>query len=154
MGVRADAETLRRIAIFSQCETVPLQVLAFAAERERFAAGKTIIAENGNARSAYFLLEGTAIVRRGEEAIGRAEPGSLLGETAMLGSSRYAVSAVAETEVIAARIDTALFQRVAKEYPEFGDAVLQVLSNRLNKALKELEEVRVKLSKARSFSSL
>ncbi len=154
MGVKADAETLRRIAIFSQCETVPLQVLAFAAERERFAPGKAIISENSDARSAFFLLEGTASVTRGSETIGRAEPGSLLGETAMLGSILYSVSAIAETEVIAARIDTALFQRVAKEYPEFGEAVLQVLSNRLTASLRELDDVRVKLSKARSFSSL
>jgi CRP-like cAMP-binding protein len=154
MGVRADAETLSRIPIFSQCEAVPLQVLAFAAERERFARGQAIITENGNASSAYFILEGTAIVKRGQEVIGRAEPGSLLGETAMLGSFRYAVGATAETEVMAARIDTGLFQRVAGEYPEFGQAVLQVLSSRLSSSVKELEEVRSKLAKARSFSSL
>jgi CRP-like cAMP-binding protein len=154
MGVRADAETLRRIPIFSQCEAVPLQVLAFAAERERFARGQAIITENGNARSAYFILDGTAIVKRGEDVIGRAEPGSLLGETAMLGSYRYAVSATAEAELTAARIDTGLFQRVAKEYPEFGQAVLQVLANRLNSSVRELEEVRVKFAKARSFSAL
>jgi len=154
MGVRADAETLRRIPIFSQCEAVPLQVLAFAAERERFSVDEAIISENSNARSAYFILEGTAIVKRGREIIGRAEPGSLLGETAMLGSFHYSVSAMAETEVMAARIETALFQRVAKEYPEFGQAVLKVLSNRLNTSIRELEEVRLKFGKARSFSSL
>jgi CRP-like cAMP-binding protein len=55
---------------------------------------------------------------------------------------------------MAARIDTGLFQRVAGEYPEFGQAVLQVLSNRLNSSVRELEEVRSELAKARSFSSL
>jgi CRP-like cAMP-binding protein len=154
MGVRADAESLRRIPIFSGCEAVPLQVLAFAAERERFAAGNTIIAEGGNARSAYFVLDGNALVRRGPDVIGLAEPGSLLGETAMLGSFRYAVTAVAETPVSVARIDTDLFRRVAAEYPEFGDAVLQALSDRLGMTVRELDEVRVKLTRARSFSGL
>jgi CRP-like cAMP-binding protein len=154
MGVRADAESLRRIAIFSSCETVPLQVLAFAAERERFAAGQTIVRENDSARSAHFLLDGTATVLRGEELIGRAEPGSLLGETAMLGSSRYTVSAVAETQVLAARIDTGLFQRVAQEYPEFGNAVVKALSDRLGASIRELEEARHLLNRARGFSSL
>lgn len=154
MGIRADAESLRRIPIFSTSEAVPLQVLAFAAERERFAVGKAIITEGGNARSAYFLLDGTAQVLRGTDLIGRAEPGSLLGETAMLGSYRYMVTAIAETEVSAARIDTDLFRRVASEYPEFGDAVLQALSDRLQLTVRELEEVRVKLTRARNLSSL
>jgi CRP-like cAMP-binding protein len=154
MGVKADAESLRRIAIFAGCETVPLQVLAFAAERQRFAAGQVIVRENDAARSAYFLLEGSAAVHRGKEVIGRAEPGSLIGETAMLGSSRYMVSAEAETEVLAARIDTGLFERVVHEYPEFGRAVLGAMSDRLGTSIKELEVARDLLERARGFSSL
>jgi CRP-like cAMP-binding protein len=154
MGVRADAESLRRIPIFSSCETVPLQVLAFAAEREKFAPGKTVIAEGGSARSAYFILEGTALVSRAKQTVGMAEPGTLLGETAMLGSHRYMVTAVAETQLVVARIDSALFQRVATEYPEFGDAVLQALSDRLALSMREFEEVRVKLTRARNLSGL
>jgi CRP-like cAMP-binding protein len=72
----------------------------------------------------------------------------------MLGSHRYMVTAVAETQLVVARIDSALFQRVATEYPEFGDAVLQALSDRLALSMREFEEVRVKLTRARNLSGL
>ena len=45
MSVRADAETLRQIPIFSECEPVHLQLLAFASERQHFVSGEAIISQ-------------------------------------------------------------------------------------------------------------
>jgi CRP/FNR family transcriptional regulator, cyclic AMP receptor protein len=153
MGVRAEAETLRRIPIFKDCENTPLQVLAFASDRQRFDSGASIIAEGEEGRSAYFILEGLVSVSRGEELIARAEPGALLGETAMLGSARYMVTARADTIVYTARIDAPLFDRVAQEYPEFGNTVLQALSEKLGRSVRELDEVRDLLIRGRNLSS-
>ena len=154
MSVRADAESLRRIPLFKDCEAVPLQVLAFAAERQRFAAGSEIIREGKAAMSAYFILQGVASLEQGGKRLGQAEPGALLGELAMLGGSTYSITATAEEELTAVRIDQALFQRVASEYPEFGRAVIKSLSDKLEASVRELEAVRVMLTKARSFSNL
>jgi CRP/FNR family transcriptional regulator, cyclic AMP receptor protein len=152
--VRADAESLRRIPIFKDCESVPLQVLAFASERQRFSGGSFLMEEGKRVNAAYFILEGRAQILRGGEEIGRADPGALLGETAMLGNSPATLSARAEGDVRCARIDAQLFQRVAGEYPEFGQSVLAALSLRLQVSVRELEVVRTQLTKARSFSSL
>ena len=154
MSVRADAESLRRIPIFRECESVPLQVLAFASERQRFNRGEAIITEGKRVDAAYFVLDGTANVLQQGEIIGRAEPGSLLGETAMLGNNTASLTAMADSAMVTARIDQALFQRVASEYPEFGQAVLVALSLKLQSSVKDLEDVRSKLTGARSFSSL
>ena len=154
MGVRADAETLRRIPIFRDCEAVPLQVLSFAAERQRFDAGALIIKENKASQSAYFILDGTAQISRNGQVLGRAEPGALLGETAMLGSGSYMITAKAETIVYAAVIENELFKRVAREYPEFGEAVLAALSAKLGSSVDDLEKVRQLMNKAGDFSSL
>ena len=54
MSVRADAETLRQIPIFRECETVPLQIMAFAAERQEFSVGEEILTEGKKARAAFF----------------------------------------------------------------------------------------------------
>lgn len=154
MSARADAESLRRIPIFKDCESVPLQVLAFASERQIFTKGSLLVEEGKRVNAAYFILEGSAQILRSGEEIGRAEPGALLGETAMLGNSPATLTARAESEVRCARIDAQLFHRVAGEYPEFGQAVLAALSQRLNASVKELEVVRSQLTRARSFSSL
>lgn len=154
MSVRADAESLRQIPIFRDCDPIALQVMAFAAERQNFLPGETIIGQGKKAKSAYFLMSGSAKVMNGENNVGEAQPGAFLGELAMISGALYAVSAIANTAVTAARIDNALFLRVADEYPEFGKSVLHALSRKLELSVKELDSIRGLLVKARSFSDL
>jgi CRP/FNR family transcriptional regulator, cyclic AMP receptor protein len=154
LSVRADAESLKLIPLFRNCETVPLQVLAFAAERVSFKPGDTFIKEGLKGASAYFILSGNADLKQGRHPLGTAEPGALLGEMAMIGGTAYSLTATATEPLNAVRIDTALFQRVASEYPEFGRAVLDALSERLGQSVRELDGVRGLLTKARSFSNL
>jgi CRP/FNR family transcriptional regulator, cyclic AMP receptor protein len=158
MSVRADAETLRQIAIFADCENVHLQVLAFASERQNFAQGAPIIKQGDRAKSAYLILSGTAEIRqrRGLEfrAVAIADPGSLLGEVAMIGRTSYAITAIAKTAVITARIDHDLFLRVASEYPEFGQTVLSTLSQRLAGSVKDFDGVRALFAGGKAFSEL
>lgn len=154
MSVRADAETLRQIPIFRDCESVPLQIMAFAAERQDFSAGEEILTEGKKARAAFFVLNGSVDLRQAGLAIGRAEPGSLLGEVAMIGGNASTLTAKALDLVSTARIGHELFLRVAKEYPEFGHAVLHNLSEKLVSSVREYEAVRQLLTKARKFSDL
>lgn len=154
MSVRADAESLRNIPLFRECEAVPLQVMAFAAERQTFAPGETLIAEGNRAKSAYFILQGSVTLKQSNQIIGLAEPGALLGESAMIGNTQYSLTAVAETPVSTARIDRALFLRVANEYPEFGAAVVKALSEKLGTSTRELDAVRALFNRSRSFGQL
>jgi CRP-like cAMP-binding protein len=128
--------------------------MAFAAERQNFAAGHTIIKQGETAQAAFFILNGSAELKQGRTSVGRAEPGALLGELAMLGGSTYALTAVAIEPIQAVRIDNALFNRVASEYPEFGRAVLQTLSDKLESSVRELDGIRTLLNKSRGFSGL
>jgi len=128
--------------------------MAFAAERQNFAKGQTIIKQGDAAQAAYFLLNGSANLQQGKSLVGQAEPGALLGELAMLGGSAYSLTATALEPVSAVRIDNALFIRVASEYPEFGKAVLDALSEKLGNSVRELDGVKNLLNRARSFSNL
>ncbi|MDE2446403.1 MAG: cyclic nucleotide-binding domain-containing protein [Alphaproteobacteria bacterium] len=154
MSVRADAETLRQIPLFRECEPVPLQVMAFAAERQEFSAGEEILSQGKKARAAFFVLNGSVDLRRENHSVGRAEPGSLLGEVAMIGGNPSTLTAKALDRVSTARISHDLFLRVAQEYPEFGRAVLNNLSDKLVSSVRDFEQVRVLLNKARKFSDL
>ncbi len=154
MNVRADAESLRQIPIFRDCDPIALQVMAFAAERQSFLPGETIIGQGKKAKSAHFIMSGSARVLNGEEEIGRAEPGAFLGELAMISGALYAITAIANESVTSARIDNALFLRVADEFPEFGRAVLSALSRKLDVSVKELDSIRGLLIRAKSFSDL
>jgi CRP-like cAMP-binding protein len=133
---------------------VPLQVMAFAAERQNFTNGQMLIKQGQTASAAYFILNGQVELQQDRQKLGVAEPGALLGELAMLGGSTYSLTATAVEAVQAVRIDRDLFNRVATEYPEFGRAVLDALSEKLGASVRELDGVRGLLTKARSFSNL
>ncbi len=154
MSVRADSETLRAIPIFRDCDTVALQILAFAAERQAFSAGEDIIVQGKKARAAFLILSGQATVKDGQTEVGTAEPGAFLGEIAMVRAGPYAINATAVVAVETARVTHELFVRVAKEYPEFGQKVLQNLGDRLDSRMRELEGIRVMLAKSRNFADL
>jgi len=154
MSVRADSQTFQQLALFRDCDVVPLQILAFAAERQEFASGEEIISKDKKARAAFLILNGQAKLRNGAEELGIAEPGSLLGEVAMLRSGPYAITAVASGTVETVRISHELFVRVAKEYPEFCRAVMRNLGDRLAVQVRELEAIRVMLTKSRNFADL
>ena len=112
MSVRADAVTLRQIPIFADCEPVHLQLLAFASERQHFVAGEAIIKQGEKANAAFLLLSGQADLKQISgfqiRDIAKAEPGTFLGEVAMIGQTNYSISAVASCPVSTARIDLLL----------------------------------------------
>lgn len=158
MSVRADAETLRSIPIFADCDPVHLQLLAFASERQLFRAGETLIEQGQAGISAFLVLNGEAdllVERNGnEEVIGSAGPGALLGEVAMIGGAAYSVTARARAPLAAASISRNLFMRVAEEYPEFGRSVFRALGGKLEGSMADLLSAQVLFDQAKSFSSL
>lgn len=155
MSVRADAETFRSIPIFSECDPVHLQLLAFSAARQNFEAGDLVLKQGYRGGAAYLILNGRVdISSDGNGKIGSAGPGAMLGEVAMIGDSPYAITARATEPLSTARIDRALFMRLAQEYPEFGAAVFAALAARLENSIGEFDVTRHAFEQARSFKSL
>ena len=154
MSIRADAESLRAIPIFADCDSVPLQIMAFTSERQEFSIGEELITQGKKARAAFLILNGRVKLRASGQDIGMAEPGAFLGENAMIGGGVYAISAVANDIVTTARISQELFVRVTKEYPEFGKMVVRKLAEKLDQSVRELDSVRVLLNRARNFSDI
>ena len=155
MSVRADAETLRSIPLFGECDPVHLQVLAFASERQHFKAGEALIVQGEQGVSCFLILSGEAdIMAERDQIMGSAGPGALLGEVAMIGGALYSVTARARTAVTAARIGRNLFMRVAEEYPEFGKTVFRALGNKLDGSMADLLSAQVLFDRAKSFSDL
>lgn len=154
MSVRADAETFRSIPIFSECDAVHLQLLAFSAQRQQFGIGDALLKQGLRGGSAYLILSGRADVLSGEEKVGSAGPGAMLGEVAMIGDLPYTVTARATEPLTAARIDRDLFMRLAAEYPEFGTAVFGALARKLEGSMAGLGDVQRMFEQARTFRRL
>jgi CRP/FNR family transcriptional regulator, cyclic AMP receptor protein len=154
VSVRADAQSLAHIPLFRDCDPVPLQILAFSADRVSFNEDDTIIREGDIPHGAYFIMSGTVSLVRGNTVQDVIGEGALVGETSMIGEVPYSLTIRAREPVSAARIDKGLFLRVAGEYPEFGHAVLRALSEKLSGTMRDFDRIRVQLSGGRSFSDL
>ena len=158
MSVKADAETLRSIPIFAGCDPVHLQLLAFSSERQKFNRGEVLTLQGQTGTCAFLILSGQAelLVERkiGEEIIGSAGPGALLGEVAMIGAVPYSVTSRATESVLTARISRSLLLRVAEEYPEFGRAVFKSLAGKLDSSMSDLKTAQVIMDRTKSFSGL
>jgi CRP-like cAMP-binding protein len=155
MSVRADAETFRSIPLFSECDPVHLQLLAFSASRQNFDAGDLVMKQGLRGNAAFLILSGRVDVSTDEMGrIGSAGPGALLGEVAMIGGGAYAISARATEALATARIDRDLFMRVVREYPEFGAAVFNSLAKKLDMSVSELALTRHAFESARGFRGL
>jgi CRP-like cAMP-binding protein len=155
MSVRADVETLRSIPILSECDAVHLQLLAFSAVRQNFAAGEFVIRQGNKGTAAFLILNGEVRLSSTDAGpLGSAGEGALLGEVAMIGDRPYSVTATAVDTVSTARIDRELFMRVAREFPEFGTAVFNMLARRLDLVMGDLDAARRQFESARSFNSI
>jgi CRP/FNR family transcriptional regulator, cyclic AMP receptor protein len=154
MSVWADAESLGRLQLFRGCETVPLQILAFSAERLTFEADDALFSEGEASHGAYFIMSGSVSIVRNDKILSVVEEGALLGETSMIGLIPYSITARARDTVNAARFDQQLFLRVAGEYPDFGKAVLSALGDKLSDTVRDFDRIRVQLGNGRTFSSL
>ncbi|MBZ0209358.1 MAG: cyclic nucleotide-binding domain-containing protein [Hyphomicrobium sp.] len=124
----------------------PLQVAAIArrAERVSYTPGAVIIEENGIAEAAILIIAGTAARVSGPELAARSEPvepGSLLGEAAMLIETTYGSTVVARSPVRAVHITRDALHEQMLEDPDLADRLVQNLAKRLTAFADELRRV-------------
>ncbi len=155
MSVRTNAESLRQIPLFAECDPAHLQVMAFASERVEFAPGQDIFRAGGKGASAFLLMSGDAEVwtAKGDARVqvALAGPGAFLGELAMIAGLPYSVNVTAKTQVTATRISRDMFMRVVGEFPDFGTRVMSAMSRRLAGSIGDFERVRHLFENAPSF---
>jgi CRP/FNR family cyclic AMP-dependent transcriptional regulator len=155
MSVRANAESLRQIPLFADCDPAHLQVMAFASERVEFAEGAEIFRSGSQGGAAYLLLSGEAevwqTIGKDRVVLANAGPGAFLGELAMIARVAYSVNVTAKGPVSATRISRETFMRVVGEFPEFGTQVMNTLSQKLAGSINDFDRVRHMFENARTF---
>ena len=97
-----------------------------------FDSDASIIEEAAPSNEIYFILSGVVSIRVHGREIAVRTDGQHIGEMAMIdpGQSRSA-SVVAEGEVIAARLDAAMFAKIANSFPVLWKNIAKELASRL-----------------------
>lgn len=148
MALDDDIRILQRVPLLEGFTAEQLRLLAFGAESLRVRAGRDLYAEGADADCAYVVASGEIELYRetdGKRSVsGRAGPGALLGELALIAGGTRPTSAVAvhDTEVI--RLGRTIFRRILEEYPELAATLHRRIAGELNDLVSRLERVRTK----------
>ena len=101
-----------------------------AQQPQAFPAGKMIMQEGASGAFLYVVLDGKVAITIKGGLVGRAGPGGVFGEMALVDQATRAATAVAETDCTLLAINRAAFLQLVKTSPAFGAALLSGLAER------------------------
>ena len=120
----------KETTIFDKKLLAGLVNLMSAQEPAVYPQGKMIMQEGAGGAFMYVVLEGKVAITIKGGLVGRAGPGGVFGEMALVDQATRAATAVAETDVKLLAINRAAFLQLVKTSPAFGSALLSGLAER------------------------
>ena len=96
-------------------------------------SGVPLFNEGESGKNMYVLMEGTVSILVGGKLVEVAEPGSLLGEMALVNSSVRSATAITRSDCRVISINSLQFDLLVRESPEFARHVMEVMANRLRR---------------------
>lgn len=150
MALNEDIDVLSAAGLFEQLSSEQLRLLAFGAERLRFNVGRKLYRQGDRADCGYVIAVGTvALTRQSGGAdpvvIKSVEPGTVLGELALITETHWITGAQAQTDVEVLRINRSLFRRMLSEYPDTASAIRDQLKADLKAFVDDIARIEQKL---------
>ena len=135
------------------------RLLAQEGRRLHFAAGQVIQLHGDSGDGLWLIEEGTVnlcrIDARGDVTVfGVLGSGDLFGELAHFAEVPRQVDALAESEAVLLRIDSALVERLLASQPAFARLLLRSLANQLRSALDRIDSDRTLSAEGRIARTL
>jgi CRP-like cAMP-binding protein len=147
MTIEDDIAFLERVPVLRRLGAPALRILAIGAESFSVDAGQVLFAAGEPADCAYVVQRGTFNLRperpRDGEVI--AEPGTLLGEAALLAETQRPATATAREDSIVLRISRAMFLKMLESYPEAAQRLRELIAARADQWAREMDNVRAAL---------
>jgi CRP-like cAMP-binding protein len=149
MTIEDDIALLQRVAVLRRLGAPALRILAIGAESYSVEAGQLLFAAGEAADCAYIVQRGSIHLRPERPADGEliAEPGSLLGESALLSQTLRRATATAREDSIVLRISRPMFLKMLENYPEAALRLRALIASRAKEWSGEMESVRTALAR-------
>lgn len=151
MSTESLSAHLVRLEIFQDLSPLQLTEIARRAEKIVYKAGQLLVADGEPADAAVLLISGEAIRTKGhltsvpQEAV---EPGSLLGEMAMLIETDYSSTVVAVGSVRALRIPRQAMLEMLLADPGLAEHFVAKINRRLSRIANELRAIDTTMGRA------
>src|ERR1700740_1568216 len=149
MSIDDDIAFLERVPMLAQLGGSALRILAIGAESYSVNENETLFAPGQSADCAYVVQHGSFVVKpeaaNGIESI--AEPGSLLGESALLIETPRSATATAREDSIVLRISRAMFLKMLESNPEAAQRLRALFASRADQLARDFEKVHAILAR-------
>jgi CRP-like cAMP-binding protein len=134
MATRSKEFDLGDIWLFSACSASQLRTIRRAVDEISVDAGTVLVEEGSIGREFFFILEGTASVRRKGRKIATLGPGRYFGELALLDRKPRSATVVSETEMTLLVLEQRSFNGLLDAMPALAHKLLVAMSQRLRDA--------------------
>ncbi len=150
-GDRMPLSTIERVLLlkgaelFNHIASEELVPLALIAQEIAFSVGATLIRQGEPGDCLYIIVAGDASINiRGVGTVARRTARDCIGEMGLLSRQPRSADCVALTDITALRIERDDFWEVLAEMPALALGVIETLSQRLDEAVANLQNVRPK----------
>ncbi|MGA2521934.1 MAG: cyclic nucleotide-binding domain-containing protein [Acidimicrobiales bacterium] len=125
---------LGAIWMFSACSAAQLRTIRKAVEEVTVPAGRVLCEEGTLGREFFFIVDGTASVRRNGRKVATLEPGRYFGELSLLDRKPRSATVVSETPMTLLVLEQRRFNGLLDEMPTLSHKLLMAMSQRLRDA--------------------
>ncbi|RUX06902.1 cyclic nucleotide-binding domain-containing protein [bacterium M00.F.Ca.ET.141.01.1.1] len=150
MALDDDIRILSAVRLFEGFTQEQLRLLAFGAETTLVQADHKLYREDDVADSAYVVVSGLIVLYREQDGeripIGKAGPGTMLSELALIADTNRLTSASAEIDSEVIRLSRKMFRRILEEYPELAVKLHQRISEEFHDMIRRIEELAPRFS--------
>ena len=149
MTIEDDIAFLEGVPQFKRLGTSALRILAIGTESYSVRRDEVLFSPGDSADCAYVVQQGsfTLTPERPDEPESVAEPGALLGESALLVESRRLETVTAREESTVLRISRAMFLKMLESNPEAAQRLREMFAARAEQSARDMEKIRERLAR-------
>lgn len=125
---------LRDIWMFSACSASQLRTIRRAIEEVVVPPGRVLCEEGSVGREFFFIVEGTAAVRRNGRKVATLGPGQYFGELSLLDRKPRSASVTSETEMTVLVLEQRRFNGLVDDMPALSHKLLVAMAERIRAA--------------------
>lgn len=134
MAAKARDLDVGDIWLFSACSASQLRTIRRAVEEVEVPAARVLCEEGSVGREFFFIVEGTAAVRRGNRKVATLGPGTYFGELSLLDRKPRSATVVSETAMKLLVLDQRRFNGLLDAMPALAHKLLVAMAGRLRDA--------------------
>jgi CRP-like cAMP-binding protein len=149
MTIEDEIAFLERVPILRRLGAGALRSLAITAEPQSLQPGEILFTVGETADGAFIVQQGALMLKspRAGEAEIVAEPGTLLGEAALLAEAKRPATATARGNCTVLWLSRATFLKILDSYPEAALRLRELIAARSDRWARDIERVRAALTR-------